>query len=693
MEDGYIGEGGSRTVSRSELDLSIMSERIHSAYSKANRMGEVVGRVTRYSPVTTSPGSIVEVEVDTVKYFSRGGVRIGDYLCIVDPKTLHIILGVVSTIKRADELALAGVDVPLTPNSSPGPTSPESILTSPIAGVRLLLEADPDSGLEPRPVSTPIEPQSPVFDPSPETLRYMLGLPGGGVLLGALSSLYGPVKGGSVAVRLPYKALLHHTLVIGTTGSGKTTLLKNMIASLTSEDGDFIVPIILDMNSDFIQLPIPSRGESDLEVLRSVRPPRKTVIVVPVSVDAASDALELDRNIYSGVAQLYHEDVLSQLVSSGGKWNCIERPEGVRCESDRLPFIIVPYFIDSVRRGNMPGESLSQLAPGMTRLSLELLRSLRERFYRYSGRAGYPPLYVLSSALSAYIEASRRNSEIEDVVSSSLESMSAFMVGLGGGSNLSQARVEPLGLGMRSLVDLVLEILSSIRPHRSTAEALYRKIQGLMDSGVVDVSIVENSRIRVLLEPSWRFIIELAADARAPVVVDLAWLASRSGSSVFAPRILGYRVLQSILRMRQDEWARRRVSKQLLIIIDEAHQFFPQERGGYEEQEASRQVASMISSMARLGRARGIGFVFSTHSPNDLHDIILQLSNTKIVLRTEKAHLEKLSIPADVKDAVPYLMDRYMIVTSFVFRGGYVLAATGKPVTMHTDFSSIYLRG
>ncbi|WP_156315730.1 ATP-binding protein [Aeropyrum camini] len=406
-----------------------------------------------------------------------------------------------------------------------------------------------------------------------------------------------------------------------------------------------------------------------------------------------SDAIEYDRDIYSGIAQLYHEDVLSQLVGGGGRWTCVKSSEGVRCESDRLPFVIIPYFIDSVRRGNMPGESLSQLAPGMTRLSLELLRSIRERFYRHSGKRGYPPLYALSSALSAYIEFSRRGAGLEEAVSASMESMAAFMVGGSDNYNVARARIEPLGFEVSHVVDLILDLLSSIRPHRSTAEALYRKIQGLIDSGVVDVSIATDGRIRVLLEPSWRFITGLAGDMGAPVVVDLAWLASRSGSSVFAPRILGYRVLQSILRMRQEEWARRRVGRQLLIVIDEAHQFFPQEKGGYEEQEASRQVASMISSMARLGKARGIGFMFSTHSPSDLHDIIIQLSNTKIVLRTERAHLEKLSIPTEVKDAVPYLMDRYMVITSFVFRGGYVLSVTSRPVTMHTDFSSTYLRG
>ena len=147
--------------------------------------------------------------------------------------------------------------------------------------------------------------------------------------------------------------------------------------------------------------------------------------------------------------------------------------------------------------------------------------------------------------------------------------------------------------------------------------------------------------------------------------------------------------MERLIAWKHEEWAsRRRGAPDILVIVDEAHQFFPQEKGSSEEAEANRQVAAMISRLARLGRARGVGIVFSTHSPSDLHDIILQLANTKIVLRTERSHAEKVGVPSELRDMLPYMADRYMVVMSHVFRGGYVIAATAKPLTMHYDLSA-----
>ncbi|MEM3864041.1 MAG: AAA family ATPase, partial [Metallosphaera sp.] len=57
-----------------------------------------------------------------------------------------------------------------------------------------------------------------------------------------------------------------------------------------------------------------------------------------------------------------------------------------------------------------------------------------------------------------------------------------------------------------------------------------------------------------------------------------------------------------------------------------------------------RRVASKISIMMMLGRRRRIGFMFSTHNPSDLSDIIVQLANTKFVFRTSLDISESLGI-------------------------------------------------
>jgi len=48
--------------------------------------------------------------------------------------------------------------------------------------------------------------------------------------------------------------------------------------------------------------------------------------------------------------------------------------------------------------------------------------------------------------------------------------------------------------------------------------------------------------------------------------------------------------------------------------------------------------------MMRLGRRRKIGFLFSTHNPSDLSDIVVQLANTKLVFRTSAEIGESLGL-------------------------------------------------
>ncbi len=87
------------------------------------------------------------------------------------------------------------------------------------------------------------------------------------------------------------------------------------------------------------------------------------------------------------------------------------------------------------------------------------------------------------------------------------------------------------------------------------------------------------------------------------------------------------------------------INNRLVLIIDEAHRFFPSNKGGEDDSNYVRSVAGKISVMMRLGRRRRIGFLFSTHNPSDLSDIIVQLANTKFVFRTSLDISESLGIP------------------------------------------------
>ncbi|MEM4757234.1 MAG: AAA family ATPase, partial [Desulfurococcaceae archaeon] len=100
-------------------------------------------------------------------------------------------------------------------------------------------------------------------------------------------------------------------------------------------------------------------------------------------------------------------------------------------------------------------------------------------------------------------------------------------------------------------------------------------------------------------------------------------------------------------------------------------------------------VSSMIDRIARLGRSRRLGLVFSTHSPKDVHDIILQLTNTKIVLRTDKTHLAQLDLPSEYRDFVTRAGDRVGVMKSHVLRLGYVTFKTPLPLIGHYDLSAL----
>jgi len=93
-------------------------------------------------------------------------------------------------------------------------------------------------------------------------------------------------------------------------------------------------------------------------------------------------------------------------------------------------------------------------------------------------------------------------------------------------------------------------------------------------------------------------------------------------------------------------------------------------------------VEAMINKLTRLGRVRRIGVVFATHTPDDLNNLILQLTNTKIALRSEEHVLERVGL-REYSSEVTYAQDGVAVVKSYVFRTHAVTARTIPPQTMH----------
>jgi len=140
--DGYRRE---KALSAEGLAARV-SEMLSSAYEIARRYGKLVGRISRFGEVRVEEGAKVEFEIDPQVYYSERDApfhKIGDYLAVVDPKTLKVILVRVSAIVRRDELAQLGLEPPLS--SFTNAPDPRGLLTRTVVYGEVVVEMDPES--------------------------------------------------------------------------------------------------------------------------------------------------------------------------------------------------------------------------------------------------------------------------------------------------------------------------------------------------------------------------------------------------------------------------------------------------------------------------------------------------------------------------------------------------------------------
>lgn len=679
----------------------------------AKKYGNVIGEVSRYDSIRVGAEGEVEIIVEPESYFSLSDpLRAEGLIAAVDIKSGRLVLMKINSIERAHELAMLGMKPPISgfaaPQSSTGLMTITRIRASP------LLEADLEKLEDPAPATIAIEPQSPVIDPFPDTIARLLGLPERGILLGALSLPASTIKGGSIAVRLPYSAVLHHILIIGTTGSGKTTLIKNMVASLYSEDPSHApITALIDMNQDFIQLTM--RGivaQSEiLPVHKNVKHVKGVIIVLPVPLNVLKEHWsatksarggEALREVFKSVVSSYYREAIKPLLRDGASGDPLvsckaEAAEGSGeavevCEL-RLresTMTIVPFLINTLASSN---DHVASLMPDLPMLGRDLMGFIRDEFRKESREGLAPPVHVIAAALRVYeaIQRGRRRNregdEKEEIVRRAEEEARWILSRAVGReqdhSSLLFKQIEELAEHIARCFDAI----DRLAPHDQTVMALHRRLLSLIETNIVDVMVRTERGLQVVPEATWSLMLKKAEEQRAPIIIDLKWPIDRGMGSLEEPRLIAYRLLKTLISWKNAKWAKRESTRDVMVVIDEAHQFFPQEGASREEQEASRQVASMISAIARLGRARGVGLVFSTHSPRDLHTIILQLTNTKIILRTEPQHLERLSVPQSALRVISYLPNRTALVMGHFLRGGYLYIKTSPPLVAHFDAS------
>ncbi|BDC17530.1 ATP-binding protein [Acidianus sp. HS-5] len=206
--------------------------------AKKRVKGEIIGMVSRVYPAEYGEEERevkIEVSFDT---YLKSRILIGSYLGISLPVSKTLMLARVKAVARQDILAISKVPS-LTPLENAS-----GLLTPLVITVELLSE---EVEGEVNPPSSPIDPQSPVFLPSIDFIKEMLGVPEEGISVGKVVEGYREIE---VDVKLSKEALKHHVLIVGTTGAGKTNALKVIMKNSTSPlivfdiQGDYITPAV-----------------------------------------------------------------------------------------------------------------------------------------------------------------------------------------------------------------------------------------------------------------------------------------------------------------------------------------------------------------------------------------------------------------------------------------------------------------
>lgn len=677
-------------MSSSEIIRSI-EDKMKSAIEIAQRVGEIVGYVSRTSPsLIDEEGGYVVFEVDPVIYFQSYSqlAQAGSLLGVVDIKTLNIISIQVVSIERKDilaELDIPEMYLPLPHSEASG------LLTKTRIKAKPLLAYDPTTDTV-KVASLVIEPQSPVvLLKDPHVIQKILGLPTEGVFLGYITIGDLPAFGGNAHLFLPLKAFYQHVLVLGTTGSGKTTLLKNMIASMVAGyklSDEKVIIVIMDPNKDYVYIPLrplwrtmPGVPEEELAKAREihgvVNKLRGVVVLLPITritVEKYLDRYETWARVLKAIAEDYIDTLLRPL-SQRFNWHYSIRELDIIEEPLKTGSLRYVKAVIEISYGDSVEEVYYYIIPYAMRfidLAPRELISLNPYFTRQAKDALQRILQALRSK-NAYLETIY---DLYDV--------------------LREARFrleEKQTKQRRQFIDpnkeYAIDVIKDLAIHKSTVENMIRQIAAIIDTGIFDVYIKGTGEDKYLHEPPIGEIIERDQDLfnGYPIVVDLEYLQVHSMADPEKTiSIVAFRILNKIFEWKMTRSRYKPEVESVIMFIDEAHRFFPS-RSGIEEY--LENVSGMIDRIARLGRARRLGLVFSTHSPRDVHDIILQLTNTKIILRMDKSHLGTLDLPGEYREFITKMSDRVAVLKSHVLRLGYTTFKTTLPLAGHYDLSAL----
>jgi len=642
-------------------------------YSK----GGILCRVSRHVPSVISLKEYVVRLGVPYDAFTEQPIGAGGYLAVVNALNLQLVLLRVIGVARRDLESYLGGEPPITSvdvkSVVPGGLlTPVEVWAEPVVA----FDYDEEKGdytYYSRGVELPVEPQSPVFVPKPEILVKLLGLPEEGCVLGCMvTEGLRPLT--DVPVRLPLPAFYQHVLITGTTGAGKTTLVKNMVADIVSEfqPGEVTI-VVLDSTGEYAQvvcdkpewnperLFLTEEEEIREAIYEGVVSLQEIGIILPITRAALTEYckdISSPEDVAMRIAAKYFERTLKPLGAE-----LAERPEvsvksGITEECEIYIALggtrpatvkIYPWALEFEK----VGAEITELSPMFTFQARDMLRPIIEDYLKTKG----------PRKLDVFADYLGLAGEVYGRVSNMVRRMS-----------FREAISTVLGSERDPIVERLIRTLYELSVHTSTLKNILRSIRSLSRSDLFDV---EACGVKIV-EPNYEKIMA----ENDVVVVDIQAHASGEESE----RVIVYRLLDMLFKYKYRAYRERRKTKPLIVIVDEAHRYFPARYG--KEEEGYAMIASMLTRIARLGRRHGLGLVFATHAPQDLNPIVVQLTNTKITLRSDKQVLERLGIPLEYRRILEIAPDRVGLVRSHFYRTHYVLFKTTPPLVGHMDISS-----
>lgn len=630
------------------MDAEQIKGLVEEAKEIAKSYGELIGYVDYAEPVEVSAERrLVAIEIPADAYLAHE-INIGDFLLIVAAARRRLILGRAVAVEREHLLAKANV----APLSSDWHSAEEysGLLTPAKIKLELITECDAGS-CDPRPVYTPIDPLSPVAKPKPDAVAELLGLPKEGVLLG---KLYAGGRELAVEVRLPEHSLYEHLLVVGTTGSGKTVLLKNLALSAHLDVGASVVAF--DLQGDYLHMTLPGfqyKGYRPLEKLTAVWPVTSYFV----------------RRRYEDVRTKAEEALWEGLLGEAAEFDGDYSLDDISDVEEYARYVLAGMarlFVEE----SYPGADVLKLEPVVEKIDEGTAKAKRVDMELKVGDTHFE--------LSLYPWALRFEKVAEKLpylLTTFTEKVTLLFPKIVEQAKGKLQKQRGGELTLQRLLDNLENVTSGLPLHRQQVENIARSLYAAHATGIFDVEWFKKESAE-RKAPQFRVIFDepdYGALFQGFVDVDLRLFREEPT----AASIVVYRLLSSLFDKKDEEFSKGR-AEPTLVLIDEAHNYFPQ-----TGREVGKDVVeSMINKLTRLGRVRRLGVVFATHTPADLNSLVLQLTNTKIGLRSDVDVLEKIGLKDYAGDLL-YALDGVGVAKSYVFRTHAVMFRSLPPLVRH----------